>query len=198
MWFFLPIALNYDRMLEATVLTRLAKNGEQRIRVGIGVIKRYTSKQLWRYLVECCKRIGVASARYATPNFAEGASSRTRRDLTIDLAREQMRRIGAALPFVPLPATCRLLRQDGKMFDEDLKSRLPELSGEALARCKEKAVADAINQLVERRILPQENGILRSSGEQSELLAGYAAASEPTLRFVYTAYAENLSAYAGS
>ena len=40
MWFFLPIALNYDRVLEATVLTKPAKNGEQRIRVGIGVIKR--------------------------------------------------------------------------------------------------------------------------------------------------------------
>ena len=84
------------------------------------------------------------------------------------------------------------------MFDKDLKSRLPELSGEALVRGKEKALNDAINQLVERRILPQENGILRSSGEQSELLAGYAATSEPNLRFVYTAYAENLSAYAGS
>ena len=67
-------------------------------------------------------------------DFAEGASSRTRRDLTIDLAREQMRRIGAAIPFVPLPATCRLLRQEEKMFDKDLKSRLPELSGEALVR----------------------------------------------------------------
>ena len=84
------------------------------------------------------------------------------------------------------------------MFDKDLKSRLPELSGEALVRGKGKALDDAINQLVERRILPQENGLLRSSGEQSELLAGYAATSKPTLRPVYTACAENLSAHAGS
>ena len=65
------------------------------------------------------------------------------------------------------------------MSEEDLKSRLLELGGEALARGKGEALDDAINQLVARRILVRENEIPRSSGERSELLAYHAAAPEP-------------------
>ena len=83
------------------------------------------------------------------------------------------------------------------MSEEDLKSRLLELGGEALARGKGEALDDAINQLVARRILVRENEIPRSSGERSELLAYHAAAPEPAPPSGDTACAENLSAIAG-
>ncbi len=195
---FVPVALNYDRVLEDTVLTAAAKDSERRFRARIGVITRWSLKQIWRKLVGRYKRFGIASVRYATPISLKEFRVSHERDLTTDLARELMRRIGAAIPFVPVPAACRLVREEGEMSEQELKARLLTLGGDAVAQDDGEAVDDAINQLVERRILRREAGVLHPSGERSELLAYYAAASEPVVRAENDASAESISATAGS
>ncbi len=195
---FVPVALNYDRVLEDTVLTAAAKDTERRFRARIGVITRWTLKQLWRRVVGRYKRFGVASVRYATPISLQQFRAMHERDLTTDLARELMQRIGAAIPFAPLPAACRLIQQEGEMTEDDLKARLLGAEGGALEPDAGDAIDDAINQLTERRILSRKNGILRPSGERAELLDYYAAASEPAPRDGNFAVAETVSATAGS
>ncbi len=195
---FVPVALNYDRVLEDTVLTAAAKDSERRFRARIGVITRWTLKQIWRRLVGRYKRFGIASVRYATPISLKEFRASHERDLTTDLARELMRRIGAAIPFVPVPAACRLIQEEGQMSEHEVKERLMALGGEAVAEDGGKAIDDAINQLVERRILQRENGVLSPSGQRSELLTYYAAASEPTAHGSNDASAESISATAGS
>lgn len=195
---FVPVALNYDRVLEDTVLTAAAKDTERRFRARIGVITRWTLKQLWRRVVGRYKRFGIASVRYATPISLQAFRAAHERDLTTDLARELMQRIGAAIPFVPLPAACRLIQQEGEMTEDDLKARLLEISGESFGPDAGEAIDDAINQLAERRILSRTNGILRPSGERAELLAYYASASEPAPQNGDFASAETVSATAGS
>ncbi|RLK02678.1 1-acyl-sn-glycerol-3-phosphate acyltransferase [Ruegeria conchae] len=195
---FVPVALNYDRVLEDTVLTAAAQDSERRFRARIGVITRWTLKQIWRRLVGRYKKFGIASVQYATPISLKEFRASHERDLTTDLARELMRRIGAAIPFVPVPAACRLLQDEGQMSEEDLKSRLLEMGGKAVANGEGEAIDDAINQLVERRILRRESGVLRPTGERTELLAYYAAASEPVNRAGHDAVAESNSATAGS
>ncbi len=195
---FVPVALNYDRVLEDTVLTAAAKDSERRFRARIGVITRWSLKQIWRRLVGRYKRFGIASVRYATPISLKEFRATHERDLTTDLARELMRRIGAAIPFVPVPAACRLVQEEGEMSEQELKSRLLAMGGDAVAQDDGEAVEDAINQLVERRILRREAGVMRPSGERSELLAYYAAASEPVVRAENDASAESISATAGS
>ncbi|EEE36701.1 acyltransferase family protein [Rhodobacteraceae bacterium KLH11] len=195
---FVPVALNYDRVLEDTVLTDAAKDSERRFRARIGVITRWTLKQLWRRVAGRYKRFGIASVRYATPISLSEFRATHERDLMTDLARELMRRIGAAIPFAPLPAVCRLIQQEGEMPEDKLRARLFALGGEAIAGDDGRAIDDAINQLTERRILLRENGILRPSGERPELLAYYAAASEPVSRPENAATAEVDAAFAGS
>ncbi|MEX0305841.1 MAG: 1-acyl-sn-glycerol-3-phosphate acyltransferase [Ruegeria sp.] len=195
---FVPVALNYDRVLEDTVLTAAAKDSERRFRARIGVITRWTLKQIWRRLVGRYKRFGVASVRYATPISLKEFRASHERDLTTDLARELMRRIGAAIPFVPVPAACRLLQEEGQMSEDELKARLLAMGGEAVAQNGAEAIDDALNQLIERRILQREHGVLRPSGERTELLAYYAAASEPSIQSGDNAGAESISATAGS
>ncbi len=195
---FVPVALNYDRVLEDTVLTAAAKDSERRFRARIGVITRWTLKQIWRRLVGRYKRFGIASVRYATPISLKEFRASHERDLTTDLARELMRRIGAAIPFVPVPAACRLIQEEGQMSEHEVKERLLALGGEAVAEDGGKTIDDAINQLVERRILQRENGVLSPSGQRSELLTYYAAASEPTAHGSNDASAESISATAGS
>lgn len=195
---FVPVALNYDRVLEDTVLTAAAKDTERRFRARIGVITRWTLRQLWRRLVGRYKRFGMASVRYATPISLSAFRATHERDLTTDLARELMHRIGSAIPFVPLPAACHLIQQEGEMSEDKLKARLSALGGPAMAKENAEAIDDAINQLTERRILLRENGILRPSGERPELLAYYAAASEPASQVTNAATAEDNAALAGS
>ncbi|SDX13177.1 glycerol-3-phosphate acyltransferase [Ruegeria halocynthiae] len=195
---FVPVALNYDRVLEDSNLTAAAKDSERRFRARIGVITRWTLKQIWRRLIGRYKRFGIASVRYATPISLKEFRVSHERDLTTDLARELMRRIGNAIPFVPVPAACRLIQQEGQMSEEDLRSRLMKLGGEAVVHDGEEAIGDALNQLVERRILLRENGVLRPSGERTELLAYYASASVPASGQEDDAGAEYISAPAGS
>ncbi|KIC37718.1 glycerol-3-phosphate acyltransferase [Ruegeria sp. ANG-R] len=195
---FVPVALNYDRVLEDTVLTAAAKDSERRFRARIGVITRWTLKQIWRRLAGRYKRFGVASVRYATPISLKEFRVSHERDLTTDLARELMRRIGGAIPFVPVPAACRLLQEEGEIPEDELKARLLAMGGEAVAQNGGEAIDDALNQLIERRILQRAHGVLRPSGERTELLAYYAAASESILRSGGDASAESISATAGS
>ncbi len=194
---FVPVALNYDRVLEDTILTAAALGTERRFRARIGVITLWTLKQVWRRLIGRYKRFGLASVRYAEPISLRAFRQHHERDLTTDLARELMQRIGAAMPFVPVPAACRLIQQEGPIAEDDLKARLTEQGGAALAKGGGQAISDAIDQLVDRRILIRDNGILRASGERSDLLAYYAASSAP-VGSPNDAGAENISATAGS
>ncbi len=174
---FVPVALNYDRVLEDTVLTAAALGNERRFRARIGVITRWSLKQIWRRLLGRYKRFGLASVRYGQPISLQAFRQDAERDLTTDLARELMRGIETATPIVPVPAACRLIQQYGPMQEIRLTRHLVFIGGPDLAENDGKAVTDGIDQLVDRQILRRDGGILKPTGERSELLAYYAASS---------------------
>ncbi len=155
---FVPVALNYDRVLEDTILTAAAQDTERRFRARIGVVTRWTLKQVWRRLIGRYKRFGLASVRYGTPISLNSFRQENERDLTTDLARELMQRIGRVLPFVPLPAACRILEQQGAIAEDQLKTQLLTLARAELAADAEQDIQDGIDQLVDRHLVVRENG----------------------------------------
>ncbi|WP_170606027.1 1-acyl-sn-glycerol-3-phosphate acyltransferase [Ruegeria arenilitoris] len=195
---FVPVALNYDRVLEDTILTAAAKDSDRRFRARIGVVTRWSVKQLWRRLIGRYKRFGLASVRYGMPISLNSFRKEHERDLTTDLARELMQRIASALPFVPLPAACRVLEQHGAISEDDLKTQLLIMAGDELMEGAEVAVQDGIDQLVDRRLVVRERGMLRPSGQRSDLLAYYAASTSTLLQPIDAADAKDNSAIAGS
>ncbi len=172
---FVPVALNYDRVLEDTVLTAAALGNDRRFHARIGVITRWSLKQIWRRLLGRYNRFGLASVRYGRPISLQQFREAGDRDLTTDLARELMRRIGDAIPVVPVPATCRIIEQHGPIREDALKAHLVATGGPDLADENGRAINEAIDQLVDRRILIRDNGFLKPSGERTELLSYYAA-----------------------
>ncbi|MDA7964060.1 1-acyl-sn-glycerol-3-phosphate acyltransferase [Ruegeria sp.] len=191
---FVPVALNYDRVLEDTVLTAAALGTDRRFRARIGVITRWTLKQIWRRLIGRYKRFGMASVRYGQPISLQTFREHHQRDLTTDLARELMRRIAGAIPFVPLPAICRLVKENGEVPE----AHLFRLLGGDLSEDTMRAVQDAVDQLVDRRILVRDQDVLRPSGQRSDLLAYYAASAAPGAPPPDAAIAKSISASAGS
>ncbi|NOD92756.1 glycerol-3-phosphate acyltransferase [Ruegeria sp. HKCCD4884] len=177
---FVPVALNYDRVLEDTILTRAALGSERRFRARIGVISRWILKQLWRRLIGRYKRFGVASVRYGVPISLKEFRAVSDDDVMTDLARELMQRIGQAIPLVPAPAACRLLQQNGSLPEEAVRSQILSMLAEDghTSDQDETAVDNAVNQLVERRILSRQGDNLTLSGQREDLL-GYYAASVP-------------------
>ncbi|WP_170346379.1 1-acyl-sn-glycerol-3-phosphate acyltransferase [Ruegeria atlantica] len=174
---FVPVALNYDRVLEDTILTRAALGTERRFRARIGVITRWILKQLWRRLIGRYKRFGLASVRYGRPISLKDFRAEGSDDVMTDLARVLMQRIQHAIPLVPAPAACLLVRDNGPMSEEDALSRIQQMMERDDPQTKDnsQAISSALDQLVERRILNRQGNMLSVSGQRSDLLDYYAA-----------------------
>lgn len=197
---FVPVALNYDRVLEDTVLTRAASGTERRFRARIGVITRWILKQVWRRLIRRYKRFGVASVRYGMPiSLHEFRGDGNENEMT-DLARELMRRIGRAIPLVPVPAACMLMQTNGSMPEQQVQAEIESMMEKegSSPGSYSIAITGAIDQLVERRILSRQDGNLSPSGQRRDLLDYYAESVPERSRPDDAAGAKEFSAPAGS
>lgn len=197
---FVPVALNYDRVLEDTILTKAALGNERRFRARIGVITWWILKQIGRRLVGRYQRSGVASVRYGRPVSLRAFRVDHETNLMTDLARDLMAGIGAAIPLVPGPAACWLVRERGEIPEEDavqLIDQLLQRSGNSVP-LERAAIEAGIQQLVDRRILKRENGKISSSGQRVDLLEYYSASAPLDAKTVLSATAKEISATAGS
>ncbi|MCG7520163.1 1-acyl-sn-glycerol-3-phosphate acyltransferase [Ruegeria sp. Ofav3-42] len=197
---FVPVALNYDRVLEDTILTRAALGTERRFRARIGVITRWILKQVWRRVIGRYKRFGLASVRYGEPISLHAFRATHKRDLMTDLARDLMARISDAIPLVPAPAACWLVQEHGEMSEADAIDLIADHMRRNGISDKENrtSIKDAINQLVERRILKRNAGKISQSGQRVDLLHYYAASAPLNSGGDDAAVAKEVSASAGS
>ncbi len=110
---FVPVALNYDRVLEDRILLRAAANGGRRFDARITVVAGFALKQLWLWLRGRYKRFG-----YAAVSFGDPLSLRAAPKLAAEpeaLADCLMERIGRVTPVLPVPLVARLLLRDGPL-----------------------------------------------------------------------------------
>ncbi|WP_282021635.1 1-acyl-sn-glycerol-3-phosphate acyltransferase [Ruegeria faecimaris] len=196
---FVPVALNYDRVLEDTILTKAALGNQRQFRARIGVITGWMLKQIGRRLTGRYQRFGFAGVRYGHPiSLKEFRTAHD--DVMTDLARELMQRIKEAIPQAPVPAACWLVRTKGEMPEDELKSLITgflQRDG-TLGDQDESAVSAALDQLVERKILKREGGKISQSGQRVDLLDYYAASAPIGDGWPDAAAAKEVSAGAGS
>ncbi|WP_200876127.1 1-acyl-sn-glycerol-3-phosphate acyltransferase [Ruegeria halocynthiae] len=176
---FVPVALNYDRVLEDTILTKAALGNQRRFRARIGVIAGWVLKQIGRRLVGRYQRFGAASVRYGKPISLHAFRAEHEMNLMTDLARELMARIESEIPLVPAPAACWLLRDKGELPEEDAVRLIADLMrGDRTSDAPDQeTIRAAINQLVGRGILKRVGGVLSPSGQRVDLLNYYAASA---------------------
>jgi glycerol-3-phosphate O-acyltransferase len=171
---FVPVGLNYDRVLEDRLLTRAGETGGRRFRARPSAIARFVLGQLWLKLRGRHRRFGQAAVRFGRPLSLAGFRGEGAVE-TGRLAAELMDRIGAAVPAVPVPLVAHLLLAEGPMDRDTLEARAQALGdGWAAPAARPEALAQAVGQLTARRIILEEGGVLSPAESQRPLLSFYA------------------------
>lgn len=129
---FIPVALNYDRVLEDRILVGAGQTGERRFRAKISVIAIWFVKQNWLRITGRYHRQGYASVSFGAPvALSEFRKASPCGDIKA-LGRLLMERIGAEVPVLPTPLVARILLEAGapvpeEELDERMQAALAEV-----------------------------------------------------------------------
>jgi len=185
---FVPVALNYDRVLEDRVLINAETDAKGRPRFRISIWKgiRFFANHVWLRIRRKYYRYGYACVSFGHPLSLRSylKTHEITPGIGIEaLGGELMRRIGEVTPVLPVSlAASVLLRRDG-MTESELRAatlaRIEELES-AGAHChiprgdRDYAVEVGIRALLSRNILLKEASILRINPKDVPLLHYYA------------------------
>jgi len=195
---FVPVGINYDRVVEDRTLTRkLDKSAERRslwfvIRTSVGFIFKHlllSQRNRWR-------RFG-----YASVNFGESVSAKQycktndvvfsqldhdERFVQVEkLVNQLMSQVESVIPILPVPLMCRVLLHNGDKWLGELE--LKKLAAEEIDKLRsaqapisitpnayEGVLNAALLMLQARGLLEQENGLYRAAAESMSLIRYYA------------------------
>ncbi|WP_319826557.1 1-acyl-sn-glycerol-3-phosphate acyltransferase [Thalassovita sp.] len=175
---FVPVALNYDRVLEDRILVRAGREGKRRFRARIGVIVRFVLRRLWLRLTGRYRRFGYAGVSFGAPlalsDFEGGVQA---------LAGELMRRIAVQTPVLPVPLVASaLLKAGGEVerlaLDQAVRELLVHLDGASVYLPDDnaaRAVEDGLRSLALRGLVQEDDGKVRIAPGQKELFLFYHA-----------------------
>jgi len=205
---FVPVALNYDRVLEDTILTSAAKKEKRRFNAGIGVVAGKAAKQLWLRVTGRYHRFGYAAVSFGNPVSLRDFSAGIDGDVTVPLAEALMQRIGEIVPILPVPAVCWLISGNGPMTHEEVEQGLSQMIMDLpqahihVPRDDQTYAAEVgLRNLVERKVLTLQDGTYTANPDQAELIGYYANSIRhlmPGFAPDDSATAKEISAPAGS
>ncbi len=193
----IPVALNYDRVLEDRSLLREGQSPEERLprRDQVREVASYVFKVSARFLLRRARRYGRACVNFGTPLSVDEWLAANPGVLELPreerlqrlqgLADEVMRRIGAVMPVTPVPlAATALLDHGGDAITraewesrlDGLRVRLREVRAPVLG--DEKTSAEILDRALVmftlRRVVTQEGERFRVDRSQEALLRYYA------------------------
>jgi glycerol-3-phosphate O-acyltransferase len=197
---FIPVGINYDRVLEdRSQLRKLDPQAERPGRLrGIAIAMRFLAQNLWLAATGRWYRFG-----YACVNFGEPLSMRAyarRHALHFPALDEAQRHrevaavagmlmdaIGHVIPVLPVALVASiLLRDPARRFSElDLKAaaaeRIADLEAEGAhvyipRRDRDYALGVGLRMLTLRHVVIEENGLFRAAPDELPILAYYANA----------------------
>ena len=114
---FVPVAINYDRVLEDLVLIAADKRGDRRFGARITVVLGFILRKLWQRLTRQETRFGTAAVAFGEPLSLRGAGPAASVE---DLSEELMARIARTMPVLAVPVICRVLLQDAPVSHDQL------------------------------------------------------------------------------
>jgi len=182
---FVPVALNYDRVLEDRMLIKAGETGERRFRVRLSEAAGWVWRLMWQKMRGRFRTFGHAAVCYGAPVSLRGFMTGQADASTEALAETLMVRVRAAVPLLPVPlAAAAVVRAGGAasireldhaagaMVDtaQDRGANLHLPGGSAAA-----AVAAGVEALVLRGILLRDGDALRIAPGQESTLGYYAA-----------------------
>ena len=107
---FVPVAMNYDRVLEDRVLVRADIKGNRRFGLRFKYVARHVGRHLWQRLTGKFHRFGYASVSFGTPlSLNEYLDRHGTEDALEDLGHELMSRIRDVVPVLPVPVVAAIM-----------------------------------------------------------------------------------------
>lgn len=205
---FVPVSLNYDRVLEDTILIAAADDPAHRFNARIGVITANAFKQLWLRVTGRYHRFGYAAVSFGAPVSLREFSAGHTGDITMPLARTLMKRIGENIPVLPVPLVSWMLLRNGPMTRADVEAGMaaaitdtPRAHIHMPREDRNYAAEVGLRQLVERGALVLEGGLYTVKDGRADLLTFYANSIRhlmPGPDMEVSAGANEISASAGS
>lgn len=182
---FVPVALNYDRVLEDRVLIQAGQDGVRRFRVRIGVTLGFALRMVWQKLRRRLKPFGYAAVCYGEPvSLRDFLGEEATPDIPA-LSEMLMRRIRRAVPVLPVPlAAATVQRAGGAATRDELRAAAEALVAELTALGASlhlpqgepaSALEAGLANLLLRGILAEAGGRLGPAPGEEATLEYYAA-----------------------
>ena len=171
---FVPVAINYDRVLEDRVLLAAHKRGDRRFGAKISVLTRFILRTGWQKLRGRFSNFGQAGVVFGAP---VRLSSFTHPVALDDLANNLMQRIEAQMPALAVPVVAHLLRVHGPMDANALVALYDQVAdGRPLAVPAQQAVPQALAHLQARHLIRENGGTFSAAEAEADILEFYANA----------------------
>jgi glycerol-3-phosphate O-acyltransferase len=107
---FVPVAINYDRVLEDRVLVGAGTSGERKFRVEPWATVRYILVRGWQILIGRFHRYGYAAVSFGPP-IALSSFVKDGVDPTPEVGAALMQQIRILVPVLPVPLVCSVLME---------------------------------------------------------------------------------------
>ena len=113
---FVPVALNYDRILEDRILIEADRTGVRRFRASIPTALRFAIRQIFRRMRGRLRTFGHAAVSFGTPLSLAAFTRQHPENTTEKLGAELKQLITATMPVLPVPVIATvLLEADGPL-----------------------------------------------------------------------------------
>ncbi|APE44316.1 glycerol-3-phosphate acyltransferase [Sulfitobacter alexandrii] len=120
----MPVAINYDRVLEDRVLIAADQRGDRRFGARITVVLGFILRKLWQRITGQETRFGTAAVAFGAPLSLRGAGP----GATVEaLSDELMARIAGAMPVLSVPLIAAALLEGGPMDTAALLNRATDM-----------------------------------------------------------------------
>ena len=178
---FVPVAVNYDRVLEDTILIAADKSGTRRFKPSLLAIFGRVARHIGLRLTGRFHGFGVASVSFGEPLELSKYRGDGSNDLTEQLAQELMKRIADVTPVVGVPLVARHILMAAPVNVGDLEAgvarsiaALQERHLPCPTRDAGEVVRDALQRLGERGLIADTNGVITVAGAGQDIMTFYA------------------------
>jgi glycerol-3-phosphate O-acyltransferase len=184
---FVPVGINYDRVLEDRVLVAAASGKVGRpFKFRISTVFRYFGRHIFQRITGRFHRLGYAGVSFGRPMSLRDFVNSTDGDVATQLGEHLMEKVGGSVPVLPVPIVAKHLNaQNGVGITQDALTQavaedIEELKERGVEICfpqagVPKGVTEAIIMLQARGLIADEGAEIIVTDRAPELLEYYAA-----------------------
>jgi len=174
---FVPVAINYDRILEDRVLIAAGERGDRRFGARITVVVGFVLRKIWRRMRGRDTRFGTAAVTFGDPLSLR----RTGTDVPVsELSEMLMDRIAQAMPVLTVPLIARvMLRVKGPLSEAELLAKVAATLEQMPLRNRVPKPDVLPDRVVRATARLKKRGVIFEDAQGLQIAAG----QEPVLAF---------------